>query len=317
MTKHIIGIDLGGTSVKLAVITEKGQIRAKWHIPTNTNDKGSHILPDIIASIKEMMANHNLTEADLIGIGMGSPGKVDAEAGTVIGAYNLNWSELQDIATAFKAAFDLPFYIGNDANVAALGEQWQGAGQSSRDVVLFTLGTGVGGGIVTNGQLVTGYGGAAGEIGHLTVQLENGYACSCGKIGCLEAVASATGIVKLVQDALANKARASILRDVKEMTAKDIFDAAKKGDGLATAVVDQFCQYLGLAVSHIANTLSPRYIVIGGGVSAAGEFLRDKIARFAYDYTFPQIRTQTEIVLASLGNDAGIIGAAQLVNLNR
>ncbi|VUX18533.1 Glucokinase [Streptococcus pasteurianus] len=317
MTKQIIGIDLGGTSSVLAFITDKGDIAEKWDIPTNIEDGGSHIVPDIIESIRGKMVDLGLSDSDFIGIGMGSPGKVDAEEGTVIGAYNLNWSEPQEIEKAFKESFSLPFYIGNDANVAALGEQWKGAGQSSRDVVMFTIGTGVGGGIVTNGQLVTGFGGAAGEIGHLTVQLEESYSCTCGKIGCLEAVASATGIVKLAQNTLATSEVSSVLRDIEELSSKEIFDAAKKGDGLATEIVDKFCQYLGLAVSHVANTLSPRFIVVGGGVSAAGEFLREKITKFAYDYTFPQILTQTEIVLARACNDAGVIGAAQLVNLYR
>lgn len=216
--------------------------------------------------------------------------------------------------------FNLPFFIGNDANVAALGEQWQGAGKGNSDVVMFTLGTGVGGGIVANGQLVTGQGGAAGEIGHLTVDTEYGFECTCGKKGCLEAVASATGIVNLAHKFSNEYEGDSPIKagidNGDEVTSKDIFDAAKTGDIFANLIVDKFVGYLGLAVSHIANTLSPSHIVIGGGVSAAGEFLRAKIAEHAREYTFPQIQETCQIVLAELGNDAGVIGAAQLVKLS-
>lgn len=321
MTKNIIGIDLGGTSVKLAFISPEGELLEKWSIPTNVLENGKHIVPDIIASIQEKLATDGLTTDAFQGIGMGSPGKVNAEEGTVIGAYNLGWSELQEIGKAFKEAFGLPFYIGNDANVAALGEQWKGAGQGNKDVVMFTLGTGVGGGIVANGQLVTGEDGAAGEIGHLTVDTQYMTACTCGKKGCLEAVASATGIVNLAHRFAAKSDLNSAIKDSidngDEVTSKDIFDAAKEGDGFANQIVDQFVDYLALAVSHIANTLSPSHIVIGGGVSAAGEFLREKIASQALEYTFPQIRQTCQIVLAELGNDAGVIGAAQLVRLSQ
>ncbi|MFC3927716.1 ROK family glucokinase [Streptococcus caprae] len=317
--KKIIGIDLGGTSVKLAIVSQEGEVLEKWSIKTNSLENGKHIVPDIIQSITEHLDLYQLTADDFVGIGMGSPGKVDAVHKTVIGAYNLGWSNLQEVGKAFDEAFGLPFYIGNDANVAALGEQWKGAGKGNSDVVMFTLGTGVGGGIVTNGQLVTGEGGAAGEIGHLTVDTDYLTPCTCGKKGCLEAVASATGIVNLAHHFSSEYEGDSPIKasidNGDEVTSKEIFDAAKEGDVFANMVVDKFVSYLGLAVSHIANTLSPSHIVIGGGVSAAGEFLREKIATKAYDYIFPQIRETCHIVLAELGNDAGIIGAAQLVNL--
>lgn len=316
MTKKIIGIDLGGTSVKLAIISQEGELLEKWSIKTNTLDNGKHIVPDIIASIKEYLELYQLSETDFIGIGMGAPGKVDGQAGTVIGAYNLGWNVLQEVSKAFRAAFNLPFFIGNDANVAALGEQWQGAGKGNSDVVMFTLGTGVGGGIVANGQLVTGHGGAAGEIGHLTVDTEYGFECTCGKEGCLEAVASATGIVNLAHKFSSEYKGDSPIKigidNGDEVTSKDIFDAAKTGDVFASMIVDKFVNYLALAVSHIANTLSPSHIVIGGGVSAAGEFLRAKVSKQAQKYIFPQIRENCQIVLAELGNDAGVIGAARL-----
>lgn len=319
MTKKIIGIDLGGTSVKIAIISTAGEILEKWTVATNILEDGKHIVPNIIDSIQEHLSRYQLTTQDFIGIGMGSPGKVDAQEGTVIGAYNLNWRTLQPIKQAFVEAFGLPFFIDNDANVAALGEQWQGAGNGAADVVMFTLGTGVGGGVVTNGQLVRGAHGAAGEIGHITITTTNAFDCTCGKKGCLETVASATGIVNLAREFAEEYSGDSLIKyridNGDEMTAKVIFDAAKEGDFFANEVVSRFTHYLGLACSHVANTLNPSTIVIGGGVSAAGDFLLKKVVECYYDYTFPQIRDNTNIVLATLGNDAGVIGAAQLVRL--
>lgn len=317
--KKIVGIDLGGTSVKLAIISQDGSILEKWSIKTNVLDNGKNIVPDIIHSVKEHLELYGLTTADFLGIGMGSPGKVDLEKKTVIGAYNLGWSTLQEVGKAFEEAFHLPFFIGNDANVAALGEQWKGAGKGNKDVTMFTLGTGVGGGIVSDSRLIVGYGGAAGEIGHLTIDTTGRFDCTCGKKGCLETVASATGIVNLA-NALSieyegDSAIKAMVDNGDEVTSKLIFDEAKKGDIFANMIVDQFVEYLGLAVSHVANTLSPSHIVIGGGVSASGEFLRQKIEEKAHSFMIPFIRETCEIVLAELGNDAGIIGAARLVSL--
>lgn len=199
MSKKIIGIDLGGTSVKLAILTTAGDIQEKWSIKTNILDEGSHIVPDIIESIKHRFETHGLTKEDFLGIGMGSPGVIDTEAGTVIGAYNLNWKTLQLVKQQFEAELGLPFFIDNDANVAALGEQWVGAGENNPDVVFMTLGTGVGGGVIAAGNLVRGVKGAGGELGHITVDFEAPFACTCGKKGCLETVASATGIVNLTR----------------------------------------------------------------------------------------------------------------------
>lgn len=318
--KKILGIDLGGTSVKFAIISSTGEILEKWTIATNILEEGKHIVPSIIASVKEHLERYQLTAEDFLGIGMGSPGKVDAAAKTVIGAYNLNWRTLQEIGKQMEEALKMPFFIDNDANVAALGEQWKGAGRGDNDVVMFTLGTGVGGGVVANGQMVRGFGGAAGEVGHITVEINKGFDCTCGKKGCLETVASATGILNLARQFAEEYAGDSMIKakidNGDAVTAKDIFDEARAGDFFATEIVEKFCQYLGLAASHIANTLNPSAIVIGGGVSAAGEYLLNNIIKYYYEYTFPQTRDVTKIVLAELGNDAGVIGAAQLVRLN-
>lgn len=317
MSKKIIGIDLGGTSVKLAILTTEGEIQEKWSIKTNILDEGSHIVPDIIDSIKHRFESHGLTKDDFLGIGMGSPGVVDSEVGTVIGAYNLNWKTLQLVKDQFESALGLPFFIDNDANVAALGEQWVGAGNNNPNVVFMTLGTGVGGGVIAAGNLIRGVKGAGGELGHITVDFDEPFACTCGKKGCLETVASATGIVNLSRryaDQYAGDAKLKqMIDDGQDVTAKDVFDLAKEGDDLALIVYRHFSEYLGVACANIAAVLNPAYIVLGGGVSAAGDFLLDGVRKVFAENSFPQIKESTQIVLATRGNDAGVLGAASLV----
>ncbi len=308
---------MGGTSVKLAILTTEGEIQEKWSIKTNILDDGSHIVPDIIDSIKHRFETHGLTKDDFLGVGMGSPGVVDSEAGTVIGAYNLNWKTLQLVKEQFESALGLPFFIDNDANVAALGEQWVGAGNNNPNVVFMTLGTGVGGGVIAAGNLIRGVKGAGGELGHITVDFDEPFACTCGKKGCLETVASATGIVNLSRryaDQYAGDAKLKqMIDDGQDVTAKDVFDLAKEGDDLALIVYRHFSEYLGVACANIAAVLNPAYIVLGGGVSAAGEFLLDGVRKVFAENSFPQIKESTQIVLATRGNDAGVLGAASLV----
>lgn len=317
MSKKIIGIDLGGTSVKLAILTTAGEIQEKWSIKTNILDEGSHIVPDIIESIKHRFETHGLTKDDFLGIGMGSPGVVDSTAGTVIGAYNLNWKTLQLVKEQFETELGLPFFIDNDANVAALGEQWVGAGENNPDVVFMTLGTGVGGGVIASGNLIRGVKGAGGELGHITVDFDAPFACTCGKMGCLETVASATGIVNLTRryaEEYAGDAKLKqMIDDGQDVTAKDVFDLAKEGDDLALIVYRHFSDYLGVACANIAAVLNPAYIVLGGGVSAAGDFLLEGVRKVFAENSFPQIKESTQLVLATLGNDAGVLGAASLV----
>lgn len=316
MTKKIIGIDLGGTTVKFAILTGEGEIQQKWSIVTDITDNGSHIVPAIVASINEQLARYQLSPADFIGIGMGSPGTVDRKEGTVIGAYNLNWTTSQPIKQLIESGTGIPFAIDNDANVAALGERWKGAGENEEDVVFVTLGTGVGGGIIAGGRLIHGVAGAAGEIGHITVD-PDGYDCTCGKKGCLETFASATGVVRLARDFSVEYAGESQLKtnidDGQLITAKDVFDLAKENDKLAVRVVAKVSYYLGLACANVANVLNPSTIVIGGGVSHAGEFLTDQIKTYFDQFTYPTIRETTKIRLAQLGNDAGVIGASSLI----
>lgn len=318
--KKLIGIDLGGTTVKFAILTENGEIQQKWSIETNVQNEGKKIVPNIIESINHHLTLYGLSADDFLGIGMGSPGTVDRQQGTVIGAYNLNWSTLQPVKEQVESGTGIAFYIDNDANVAALGERWKGAGENGADVVFVTLGTGVGGGIIADGHLIHGKVGAAGEIGHIVVE-PNGYHCTCGNQGCLETVASATGVVRLARDFAEKFAGASDLKqlidDGQEVTSKTVFDLAKQSDRLALIVVDKLYYYLGLACGNIANVLNPDAIVIGGGVSAAGDMLLKGVEGYFNKFAFPQVRTSTKVKLAQLGNDAGVIGAASLVKIHQ
>ncbi len=316
MANKIIGIDLGGTSIKFGILTLEGEVQDKWAIPTNILSDGKHIVPDIIESINHRLNLYNLDKSDFIGIGMGTPGTVDIEAATVRGAFNLNWADVQEVGTPISEGVGLPFILDNDANVAALGERWVGAGDNQPDVVFITLGTGVGGGIVSAGNLIHGVVGAAGEIGHIVVEPHDGFACTCGNYGCLETVTSATGVVRLARKFAeeyegSSQIKASI-DNGDEVTSKDIFIAAEAGDAFALSVVDKFAYYLGFACANLGSTLNPAAIVIGGGVSAAGEFLRSKVETYFQKYSFSTVRDSTKIKLAELGNDAGIIGAASL-----
>ncbi|AYW48340.1 glucokinase [Tetragenococcus osmophilus] len=313
--KKIMGIDLGGTTVKFAILTMNGEIQQKWSIQTNILDEGTHIVPDIVDSINHHLHLYGMKANDFIGIGMGTPGSVDRQQGTVVGAYNLNWKTSQPVKEQIEKGTGIAFTLDNDANVAALGERWQGAGDNESDVVFITLGTGVGGGIVMEDDLLHGIAGCAGEIGHITVD-PDGFECTCGKKGCLETIASATGIVRVARQLSEEYAGPSVLKqrldNGEELTSKDVFELAEEEDQFALMVVDHICFYLGLACGNIGNLLNPSTLILGGGVSAAGEFLRSKVANYFKQFTFPQVTESTKIKLAQLGNDAGIIGAASL-----
>jgi len=310
-----MGIDLGGTTVKFAILTMNGEIQQKWSIQTNILDEGTHIVPDIVDSINHHLHLYGMKANDFIGIGMGTPGSVDRQQGTVVGAYNLNWKTSQPVKEQIEKGTGIAFTLDNDANVAALGERWQGAGDNESDVVFITLGTGVGGGIVMEDDLLHGIAGCAGEIGHITVD-PDGFECTCGKKGCLETIASATGIVRVARQLSEEYAGPSVLKqrldNGEELTSKDVFELAEEEDQFALMVVDHICFYLGLACGNIGNLLNPSTLILGGGVSAAGEFLRSKVANYFKQFTFPQVTESTKIKLAQLGNDAGIIGAASL-----
>ncbi|SDJ78101.1 ROK family glucokinase [Alkalibacterium thalassium] len=315
MEKLAIGIDLGGTTIKFAFLARKGETITQWAVPTPVHNKGRSIVPTIIQSIQEKMSEQALTAEDISAIGMGSPGSVNRSEGTVTGAYNLNWTETVHVREEIEGALGIPFELDNDANVAALGEQWLGAGQNEPHVVFLTLGTGVGGGVIVNGELVHGAHDTAGEIGHVKVDAD-GFHCTCGQVGCLETVASATGIVnvarKEAEQYIGESQLAQKIWNSQPVTAKIVFDQARLNDPLADDVLNKVGSYLGKACANIANILNPSTIVLGGGVSRAGQLLLDYVTPHFERHAFPTIATRTAIRTASLENEAGVLGAASL-----
>ncbi len=310
MANLCFGIDIGGTSVKLGLFTITGELLDNWEIPTRKEDKGSFILQDVAASLEKKIIEKALNKEDIIGIGIGVPGPVK-EDGTVLQCVNLGWGII-NVAKEMKALTGFDTKVGNDANVAALGEMWQGGGKGYNDLIMVTLGTGVGGGVILGGKIVTGSNGAAGEIGHITVSYDETESCNCTKHGCLEQFASATGIVKETKRLLEKSDEASSLRNVGVLSAKAIFDAAKEGDSLALQSVEQLGRYLGIALSHVAAVVDPEAFVIGGGVSKAGEMLTEVIKKH-YEQNVMLALKGKEFRLATLGNDAGIYGSAKLI----
>ncbi len=309
MGKYCFGIDVGGTTVKCGLFEENGSLIDKWEIPTRTENGGENVLPDIAATVMSKMTVKKIAKEDVIGVGVGIPGPV--MRGVVPVAVNLHWGE-KNVEYELGNLLDMKVRAGNDANVAALGEQWKGGGEGMDSVIMVTLGTGVGGGIIVDGKIVEGAHGAGGEIGHIHVEDNITDPCGCGNCGCLEQVASATGIVRLAKEELAkNPVLPSALRDT-EVTSKAVFDAYKDGDAMASTIVNRFAKYLGTGIATIAAVTDPEVIVIGGGVSKAGECLTDIVGNYFRARAFSACR-HTMIVLAKLGNDAGIYGAARLV----
>lgn len=310
MKKYGFGVDVGGTTVKIGFFETDGKLIDKWEIKTNTNDNGSEILPDIAKAIDNKLAQEGISKNDIEGVGIGVPGPVRSD-GVVNICVNLGWGVL-NVAEELGSLTGLRVKVGNDANVAALGEMWQGGAKGSKDVIMVTLGTGVGGGIIVDGQVVAGFNGAGGEIGHITVNNEEIEPCNCGQYGCLEQYASATGIVRMAKRKLAKTSDATRLRDYPELTAKDIFDEAKAGDEVAIRLVDELGNILGSALSNMACVVNPEIIVIGGGVSKAGQILIDTIQKHYVETSFHACRN-TRFELASLGNDAGMYGCMKLI----
>nr|WP_288888631.1 ROK family glucokinase [uncultured Blautia sp.] len=310
MTAWCFGIDLGGTSVKCALFQTDGTVEEKWEIKTRVENEGKEILPDIAKTILAKMEERKIAKEEVAGVGIGIPGPVD-EYGEIACAVNLHWGR-KNIEKELAELTGLVVKAGNDANVAALGEMWKGGGQGSKNLILVTLGTGVGGGIIVNEKMVTGAHGAGGEIGHASVEMDEEEACNCGNKGCLEQYASATGIARLARRAMTSCEEDSVLRGIRNVTAKDVFDAYKDGDVLAAKVVDQFARYLGNALAIFSCVADPDVIVIGGGVSKAGQVLIDCVEKYFRQYAFTACK-DTKIKLATLGNDAGIYGAAKLI----
>ncbi len=306
---YCFGIDLGGTTVKMGLFHIDGTVVDKWEIPTRTENNGEQILPDIAASVLAKMEEKNIDKTSVVGVGIGVPGPVDDD-GVLHKCVNLGWGE-KKLEAELSELVGMTVKAGNDANVAALGEMWKGGGQGFRDMVLVTLGTGVGGGIITNGKILTGSTGAGGEIGHIHLEDNETEACGCGNYGCFEQYASATGITRLANRHLKASDQDSVLRN-GGVSAKTVFDAVKAGDALAIEIAEEFGKYLGKGLAIVGSICNPEAFVIGGGVSKAGEVLFDYANKYYKQYVFHASR-ETKFLLATLGNDAGIYGAAKLI----
>ena len=308
--KFGFGVDLGGTTVKLAYFDAAGNMLDKWEIPTDITEDGKNILPDIAKSILSYMENKKISREEIIGVGIGVPGAVNNK-GIVAGCDNLGWGYFS-VKDALEPLLGMPVIAGNDATVAALGECWKGGGQGYASMVLVTLGTGVGGGIIVDGKAVHGFTGSAGEIGHMVLNREETAVCGCGKRGCVEQYCSATGISRLMKLALAESDAPSALRELEKIMAKDVFDAANNGDKLAQDVLEQVYAYMGEFIANICCVVNPEVVVLGGGVSRAGEPLLEGVKRHFKKWGYHACQ-DTQFRLATLGNDAGAYGAFKLV----
>lgn len=318
-----VGIDLGGTAIKLAFVTMDGVIAYKTFQKTHVTNGGDYILEQMNTMINQGLEALQSTKAHIIGIGIGAPAFLDTETGFVHEAVNLNWKNYP-LKQKLQEITELPVYVENDANTAALGEMWKGAGEGTKHLLCITLGTGLGAGIIINGDIYNGARGSAGELGHVTVQFDNGYLCNCGKKGCIETIASATGIVRMVEEDLKNGTHPQIKNSVLDdlfykngsIRALDVAIAAQEGDGYAQDVFNRLGFYLGAVLGNYAITMNPEKIVIGGGVSKAGSVLFEPIKKYYRQFALPHLTGDIDIVAAQLENDAGVIGAAWLVKNN-
>lgn len=306
---YCLGVDVGGTSIKMGLFTTEGEILDKWEIKTHTENEGKTILPDIAESVLSKIRERGIDKADIKGMGVGVPAPVTGD-GIVKNTANLGW-KYKEVNRELKELTGLRVQTGNDANLAALGEMWMGAGKGQENMIMVTLGTGVGGGAIVDGKLLVGANGAAAEIGHVCVNYHETKKCGCGKTGCLEQYASATGIARLARMRLAWDDAPSILRG-KEIDAKVVFDALKEGDALAEEIVEEFGAYLGHGLANVAIITDPALIVIGGGVSKAGDIMIPYVKKYFLEQAF-FANKNVEFVMAALDNDAGICGAARLI----
>ena len=302
------GVDVGGTTVKIGLFSGDGKLEEKYEIATDKSDQGAHIIEHIAAKLDEIIAEKSYGILDCMGVGIGLPGPVDR--GMILGCVNLGWGIFSIVEEFSKAFHNVPVYAGNDANIAALGEYVAGAGKGMKNMIMVTLGTGVGGGIIIDGRILEGANGGAGEIGHIPVNPQEQDTCGCVEKGCLEQYASATGIVRIAEKLRKENGNTALPAGC---TAKQVFDYAKEGDELAMQAVEELGRYLGLALASCACVLNPEGIVIGGGVSRAGKILLDVTEKNFQTYVFKPCRN-VKFSLAELGNDAGIYGAAAMVN---
>lgn len=312
--KYCFGVDIGGTTIKMGLFSENGDILDKWEIVTRREDGGANVPSDIARAIEEKITEKGIGREDITGVGIGVPGPI-TEDGTVMKCANLGWG-IFNVNEKMTSLIGLNCYAINDANAAALGELWKGAAKGCSNMVLITLGTGVGGGIVYNGKIIHGIHGGGGEIGHIVVNPFETDVCGCGGHGHLEQYASATGIVRMAEKLLKESDKDTDLRKLEKITAKDIFDAAKNGDEIALKLVETMCAYLAQALSGVGATCDPEVYCFGGGVSKAGNIIPETVEKI-FKANNMNVLTQSRFVLAELGNDAGICGAAYLALSNK
>lgn len=308
--KYCFGVDIGGTFVKLGLFTVEGDLVDKWQIKTRREDNSGHVLPDIAASLEEKRVEKQIAKEDIIGVGFGTPGPV-TEDGVAVCPANLDW-ENKPVAKELSELTGYPCKGGNDVNVAGLGEMWRGGAKGYKNVVVVPIGTGIGAAIIYNGEIIVGTRGAAGEVGHIHVDDEIDRNCGCGARGCVEQFSSATGLVRMAKKVLEETDRETVLRNIAEIEAKDVLDAAKQGDAVADEIFDKFSDYLGYSLAATAAVIDPEIFIIGGGVSKAGQVLVDRVQSYFVKYAWPGIRG-IKFALAELGNDAGIYGAASMM----
>lgn len=308
--KYCFGVDIGGTFVKLGLFTVEGELLDKWQIVTRREDQSSHILPDIAKALEDKLAEKGISKDEVVGIGFGTPGPVTAD-GVAVCPANLDWVN-KPVAKELSELTGLPCRGGNDVNVAGLGEMWRGGARGYKNVVVVPIGTGLGAAIIVDGKVIAGAKGAAGEVGHIHVDDEIEQACGCGAVGCVEQFSSATGLVRMAKKLVSETDRATSLRDLEEITAKDVIDAAKAGDVAADEIFDKFCDCLGYSLAATAAVIDPEIFIIGGGVSKAGQVLVDRVQAYFVKYVWPGCRG-IKFALAELGNDAGIYGAASMI----
>lgn len=310
MEQYIFGIDIGGTAIKCGLFTKDGELKDKWEIKTSRENAGAKVPQDIADTLNKKCEEMGIAKEQVLGVGLGVPGPVK-ENGVVSHCPNLGWRDM-NVNQEMSRLTGLPALAANDANVAALGEMWKGGGAGVQNLVLVTLGTGVGGGVIVEGKIVAGAGGAGGELGHMVMNPEETDVCGCGGYGHLEQYASATGIVRMAKKRLAKETEKTTLTEISELTAKDIFDAAKAGDKVAAELVDELGKVLARALAHVAAVTDPQAFVIGGGVSKAGKILTDAIEKH-YNVGIMKALQNKEFRLATLGNDAGIYGCAKMI----
>lgn len=309
--KYIIGIDLGGTKIAGAVSDREGNLLYGTTVKTMADEGPEAVIKRIKDLISSLMKKGNLHSKDVSGIGIGSPGVLDTKNGVIINAANLPGFDNTCITGIIEDEFNIKTYLENDANAAALGEYWFGAGKGAENLLYVTVSTGIGGGIVINGQVYSGSTTNAGEIGHITIE-PNGQRCNCGNIGCLETLSSGTAIARIAKERIL-KGEDSSLKSYDSFTSREVFEAAASGDRLASEVIKQCLEYLGIGIANFVTLFDPDRVVIGGGVSKSGEIVFDRVRSVVKTRCLKKVSSHVEIIPAGLGADAGVIGAIGVV----